>query len=253
MNATHPHSWDFADQPFVFTRMFGAEGLRGLGAEASILLPVSWHAELSGSVMEAAGEDTARSFYGADDLGVGSLRDLLYTTALKQFFPLSDRWSLLVGVSGAFGPNPTGRDNHTDVYGVDIYLKYRPIDEPEPTVVSLQAEALYRRRQVPDDLLSDYGGFAQVLWRFAPRWATAARYEYGSPAYNLNGAVAIDPLDPEWTRFRHRVSGDLSFYPTEFSRLRLQVDRDLPRFRNSVWEGFLAAEVLIGAHGAHAF
>jgi len=253
INATHPHSWAFADQPFELTRVFGGEGFRGLGGEISWLLPLDWHVELSTSVMEAAGEGTVRSFYGARDLGVDSLRDLLYTTALKQFFPLTDAWSLLAGLSGAFGPNSSGRDNRTDVYGADLYLKYRPIDEPEPTVVSLQAEWLLRRRQVPDDLLTDHGGFVQGSWRFARRWAASLRYEYGSPAYGEDGAVAFDPLDPEWTEARHRASAALSFYPTEFSRLRLQGDHDLPEWRDSVSAVFLTAEVLIGAHGAHAF
>jgi hypothetical protein len=253
LNATHPHSWDFADQPFALTRVFGAEGGRGLGGEVSWLLPLDWHAELSLGVTEAAGEATARSFYGARDLGVASPSDLLYTTALEQFFPLSDSWSLLGGLSGAFGPNSSGRDNHSDVYGADLYLKYRPLDEPEPTVVSLQAEWLYRRRQVPGDLLSDHGGFVQGRWRFAKRWATSLRWEYGSPAYGDDGSVTLDPLDPEWSSARQRMSAALSFYPTEFSRLRLQGNHDLPDWRNAISAVFLAAEVLIGAHGAHSF
>ncbi len=253
LNATHPHSWDFADQPFELTRVFGGEGGRGLGGELSWLLPLDWHVELSTAVTEAAGEGTARSFYGERDLGVDSPKDLLYTTALKQFFPLTEAWSLLGGISGAFGPNSSGRSNYTDVYGADLYLKYRPIDEPEPTVVTLQAEWLYRRRQVPDDLLSDHGGFAQGTWRFARRWATSLRYEYGSPAHGQDGAVALDPLDPDWTEARQRLSAALSFYPTEFSRLRLQGDHDLPGWRGAISSVFLAVEVLTGAHGAHAF
>ncbi len=253
INASHLHSWDFSDQPFMITRIFGAEGGRGLGAELSLLLPLPWHAELSGAVMEAAGDETARSFYGEDDLGVDSLSDLLYTATLEQFFPLSDNWSLLFGLSGAFGPNSSGTSKFTDVYGADLYLKYRPIDEPEPTVVSLQTEWVYRRRQVPGNVLSDYNAYTQLLWRFARRWATSGRYEFGTPAYGSDGAVTVDPLDPEWLRARQRASLALTFYPTEFSRLRLQGNRDLPRWRDGVWSAFLSAEVAIGAHGAHSF
>ena len=39
-NPTHPHAWDFIDQPFVMTRMFGGEGNRGLGLELSWLTPL---------------------------------------------------------------------------------------------------------------------------------------------------------------------------------------------------------------------
>lgn len=42
INNTHPHTWSFVDQPFAVGRVFGAEANRGLGAEASVLLPLPW-------------------------------------------------------------------------------------------------------------------------------------------------------------------------------------------------------------------
>lgn len=253
INATHPHAWDFADQPFAIGRVFGAEGNRGLGVELSWLLPLPWYAELVASATQAGGEASARSFYGANDLGVERPADLLYVTALEQFFDLSHDWSLLWGLSGAFGPNASGRDNRTEVFGTDLYLKYRPITRTSATSVGWQTEFLYRRRQVPEDVLWDASGYSQVAVRFARRWGSALRYEAGSPAYDLGGAVATDPLDPEWTRFRHRVSANLTHWPSEFSRFRLQGSRDMGGAGQPIWAAFLAAEVVVGAHGAHTF
>jgi hypothetical protein len=149
LNATHPHAWDFVDQPFVIGRLFGAEGNRGLGLELSYLTPLPWYVELVGSLTDAAGEATARSFHGAQDLGVFSPLDLQATLAAKQFFPLSDDLSLAWGLTAALGPNATGHRNRTDIYGSDLYLKYRPITTGSHTVIALQAEWFYRRRQVP--------------------------------------------------------------------------------------------------------
>jgi hypothetical protein len=252
LNASHPHAWEFADQPFVLGRVFGGEGNRGLGFELSYLTPLPWYAELVASVSRADGEGTARSFYGAENPAVDGPFDLLYVTALKQFFPLSDDWSLFWGVSGAFGPNAAARDTGTQVYATDLYIKYRPITQQDPPVVSLQTEWLYRRRELTDEVLRDVGGYAQLLYRFAKRWSVAGRGEYGSPSYDQNGDVALDPLDPEWTRTRTRTSLALTHYPTEFSRFRLQGSRDAG-LGEPVWAGFLTAEVAIGAHGAHAF
>ena len=187
INPTHLHSWDFVDQPFAIGRVFGAEGNRGLGVELSWITPLPWYVEIVASTTGAAGEGTARSFFGADDLGVEDPGDLLYVTALKQFFPVSEDVSLALGFSGAFGPNSTGRDNRTEVYGTDLYLKYRPITRQSFTIVALQTEWLYRRRQVPADVLADISGYAQLFWRFDQRWGTAARYEYGSPAFDSGG------------------------------------------------------------------
>jgi hypothetical protein len=253
MNATHPHTWDFVDQPFALGRVFGGDGNRGLGAELSYLTPLPWSVELVGSANRADGEGTARSFFGAENPGVHGLGDLLYVTAIKQFFPLSDDWSLYWGLSAAFGPNASGPDNRSEVYGSDLYIKYRPITRQSPTQLTLQSEWLYRRRQVPGSVLADVNGYTQLVYRFAQRWSTGVRYEYGSPARNLAGDVPIDPLDPAWTRVRTRGALALSFFPTEFSRLRLQGSRDVGLGDDAVWAAFLAVELAIGAHGAHSF
>jgi hypothetical protein len=255
INASHPHAWNFVDQPFAIGRVFGAEASRGLGLELSYLAPLPWYAEFVVSSTDAAGEGTARSFFGANDLGVKSPSDLLYVAALKQFFPLlSDDWSLFFGLSGAFGPNSSGRDNRTDVFGSDLYLKFRPITCQSPVVVALTSEWLYRRRQVPDAVLADVSSYSELFYRFVERWAVAARYEYGSPSYSASGDPSVvDPVDPNFTQDRHRVAANVTFYPTEFSRIRLQGSRDVPGWRPAVWASFLALELVAGAHGAHAF
>lgn len=254
LNASHPHSWDFVDQPFALGRIFGGEGNRGLGVEASWLTPLPWFVEVTGSVTDASGASTARSFLGGEGGRLATPFDFQFTGTVKQFFPLSDDLSLLWGLSAATGPNPTGYRNHTDVYGTDVYFKFRPTTVASDTVVALQAELLYRRRQVPGDVLSDLNGYGQLTWRFDQRWATAARYELGTAASGLDGRLAEDLLDPEWSALRQRVSANLTFWPTEFSRLRLQAATDLAGWRGRPdYAAFLALEVVMGAHGAHAF
>ncbi len=254
INSTHPHTWDFADQPFALSRIFGGDGGRGLGVELSWLAPLPWYVEVVGSAQNATGSANARSFLGDQGRTIRTLDDLLYVSALKQFFALSDDWSLFWGVSAAAGPNPTGRRNHSNVFGTDFYVKFRPITVQSFTIVSLQAECFYRRRQVPGDVLADLDGYAQLFWRFAQRWGLGGRYEYGSPAWNLAGHLAVEePLDPAWTSSRHRVAAAVTHWPTEFSRFRLQLSRDLPGWTPSIWSAFLAAELVTGAHGAHTF
>ncbi len=248
INATHPHAWDFVDQPLAIGRVFGGEGNRGLGLEVSWLTPLPWFVEVLASSTMANGESTARSFYGPEDLGVRSPLDLQTTVSIEQFFPIDDDLSLMLGLSGATGPNASGRNNRTDVFGVDLYLRLRPVTYQSSLLVTLQSEWLYRRRQVPRDLLEDVSGYAQGLVRFSERWAVGARWELGTPS------SGPDPLDPEWTSTRHRTSLALTFWPTEFSRLRLQGSMDVPTWRDEpVWAAFLAGEFVIGAHGAHAF
>ena len=52
---------------------------------------------------------------------------------------------------------------------------------------------------------------------------------------------------------RQRYTASLTFWPSEFSRLRLQSSVDRPGWRDAIWAGFLTLEVAVGAHAAHAF
>jgi hypothetical protein len=253
LNASHPHTWNFSDQPFALGRVFGAEGNKGLGAELSWLTPLPWYVELVGSAMMAEGEETSRSFLNGGERTVHGPRDLELLAAAKQFFPLSDDWSLAWGMSGAFGPNPSGPGNRSAIYGSDVYLKYRPITSQSPLVLALTSEWFYRRRQAPGEIIQDVSSYTELFLRFAQRWAGAARYEHGTAPFGSNGGTIADPLDPDWTAARQRVALALTHYPSEFSRFRLQVSRDMPQWRTPIWAGFLTAELAIGAHGAHAF
>ncbi|RMG15928.1 MAG: zinc-regulated TonB-dependent outer membrane receptor [Deltaproteobacteria bacterium] len=244
INATHPHTWTFTDQPLAIGKFFGPEGNGGLGLEASWLSPLPWWLEVVGSVHRATGP----SFLGEDAPPPRSPLDLQWSLVVEQFFPLSDHWSLLFGLGAANGPLATGAHNRTDVYVADLYLKWRPITAPgDLRQLSLQAEWLLRRRQVPDDVLTDTGGYAYAEWRFDRWWAAGLRAEWVS-------GVPDDPTAPEWIGPRLRSDGVVSFYPTEFSRLRIQVGLDDPSWTDApIWRVFLTTEFAIGAHGAHTF
>lgn len=247
INATHPHQWHFVDQPIVLSKMFGGEGSRGVGAELSWLTPLPWYVELVATATEATGGETARSFYGDDDGGVGGLGDLLYTLALKQFFPLSDDWSLLVGLSAQLGPSSAAPDARTVIYGGDLMLRWRPLAYAGRTSVDLTVEGLGRHREVAEGTLDDWGLYAQLVWALDAEWELGARFETTS-------GVAGDPLDPEQTGARHRTALEVAFYPSHFSRVRLQGALDQPSWRDEpIGMVTLALELLAGAHGAHGY
>lgn len=247
INGTHPHQWSFVDQPLVVGKFLGSEGSRGLGAELSWLTPLPWFLEVSASMTDAAGECCARSFLGGRDLGIHGIGDFLYTAAIRQFFPFGRDWSLLWGLSGQWGPNASGHGNRTEIYGTDLYLRYRPAGHPERMALSWTIEGFYRARQVPGTSLRDYGGYAQMVWQITRRWETGVRYEFVS---GLPG----DPLDPEWTDHRQRAAVQATFYPSHYSRIRLQGNGDWMAWRQKpVLGAILNLELAVGAHGAHSF
>ena len=267
LNQQHPHAWDFVDQPLVNGRMFGPEGLRNPGARVSWLAPTPFYSELFLSMQDSQGEtaysfrDTENSLFGTTpiDRPVHDLGDLLYAPRYAASFDLTDSQTLVAGVSGAFGPNASGESTRTQIYGGDLYWKWKPATQSGGfPFVSWQTEAMGRRYQagsgtleddpsvfVPSATLYDWGTYSQVLYGFKPRWVAGVR---GDWVTGQHGAMRPDN-NPDRVRF----SPDLTFYPSEFSKIRLQYNYDHSQTRGSDSSVWMQVEFLLGSHAAHKF
>jgi hypothetical protein len=240
-NPTHPHAWDFANKPLVMGRFFGGDGLRNPGAQLSWLTPLPWYSEFIGSVQNSTGE-TVQSF-NPDREGVPtamrSLSEALYLARWSNFFAITDSISLNLGASYVQGGNAAGPGLRTRIVGGDIFLKYRQPDAL--SFVTLQLEALQRYYGTSaDETFKDFGWYAQLDFRLPSgyeRWHLGARYDQVGP-----------------TDSRHRISPVVTFYPSEFSKVRLQYDYDkLADVDTAQHVAILQLEFMIGAHAAHKF
>jgi len=264
LNPAHPHTWDFVDQPVVNSRFMGGDGLRSQGVQLSWLTPLPFFLELTGSVQNSQGE-TAVSFRNAAgetiagreliERDVDHPGDLLYLGRLKSSFDFGEETTVVLGASGAFGPNATALDTNTMILGADLYVKWKPLtNEVGWPYFALQAEVLMRRYDVPDPaVLTDYGLYAQALWGFVRPWVVGVRYDFarGQDVAFDDYTTSSDPLRDE----RHRASAVLTYYPSEFSKLRLQYAYDRADFLpdGDAHSVYLQAEIIFGAHGAHKF
>lgn len=263
-NKLHPHAWSFVDQPVVLSRFFGGDGLRSQGARVSWLMPTDWYSELYFGLQNANGE-TVTSFLSAPDEEIGghvlgdrsarNFNDLLYSARWMNGLDLSDSISANFGISALWGPNASGADTDTRIYGADLYMKWQPaVTQRGFPFASLHTEFLRRRYEAGDALdparetLKDWGMFTQALWGFKPGWVAGLRWEYAG----AKGDTSFDPMRDS----RKRLSPNLTWYPTEFSKLRLQYNRDwfqhLPGTptADALW---LQIEFSLGSHTAHVF
>jgi hypothetical protein len=272
-NPQHPHQWAFVDAPIILTRAFGPDGLRGIGAQGSWLLPLPFYTEFFLGVFDGEGSTGfgfrnpgdpdmfgVNRFHGRATLsrGLRGPQDLVWTPRIASSFDLTDQQTLVVGASAAFGPNDTGADSRTQIYGVDLYWKWKAADAHEGfPFVSWQTEALYEIfdagadptavTPLPAETLRDWGAYSQVLWGFKPRWVAGLRGEYANG--NSGAFDAQDVFRGE----RERVSPALTFYPSEFSKIRLQYNYDHGALFGDAHSVWLQLEFLLGAHGAHKF
>jgi hypothetical protein len=270
INTQHPHAWAFVDVPLANGRFFGEDGLRNPGARLSWLAPTPFYSELFFNVQDSQGE-TAFSFRndheGQPFLGrfngarpVKSMGDLLYTARYAVSFDVTDTQTLLGGTSATFGPNSSGTKTDTQIYGVDLYWKWKAPDAHAGfPFVSWQTEAMLRRYEAggsfsfpgtSSEAIVDWGFYSQMLWGFKPGWVAGLRGDF------LTGETAEYEklLGPDLDRAtRWRISPNLTWYPSEFSKIRLQYnydDREGFGVDHSVWLQF---ELLLGAHAAHKF
>ena len=267
-NPQHPHSWAFADQPLVLNRMFGPEGLRSQGVRVSWLVPTSWYTEAMITLANSAGGTTASfrsdessEIHGgvAIERAVNGPGDLLLAPRIATSFELTGTQTVLVGLSAAFGPNNSGPNARSEVYGADLYWKWKSATAHQGfPFVSFQSEVLFRRYgaaarvaaadssvQLPAETLRDRGMYAQFLWGIKPLVVLGLRGEFA------NGDPAAFASDVRGERYR--LSPNLTWYPTEFSKVRLQYNyghRTGIGIDHSVWMQF---EFLLGAHAAHKF
>ena len=261
LNQFHPHTWDFADQPLVNGRFLSPDGLRNPGARLSWLAPTSNYTELFIAVQDSQGE-TVRSFRNEDalfgreavDTRVRNMGDMLYVPRIATSFDLTDEQTILLGASAAFGPNSTGTDENTLIYGLDMFWKWKSKYAAGGfPFITWQTEVMGRRfeagadinAELPDEVMNNWGTYSQVMWGFKKRWVAGLRGDY------VDGEkYAEDPLSYE----RWRLSPNLTFYPSEFSKIRLQYNRDDIMGSDSTEHSvFVQFEFLLGSHGAHKF
>jgi hypothetical protein len=267
-NPLHPHAWEFADAPVIATRILGADGMRAPGVQASWLAPTGVPLVFTAAALNANGE-TMASFASeepvagrpAADRDVRSLSDVAYAGRIGASFAPGEETTLLLGASAAAGPNATGSSGRSRLLGVDLTLKWKPAatDAGWP-FLSWTTEAMARRYHAdefldppsglgwfPHATLRDRGMYSQVVWGFSRGWTAAARWEYAGGSGDGAGA------DPGRDR-RTRGSLALTYYPSEFHKIRLQVNRDRSGAHGKAFTSlFLQLEFLLGAHGAHKF
>jgi hypothetical protein len=271
INPTHPHTWDFADDPLVAGRLLGPDGLRGVGAQISWTLPTAWYSQLIFAAQNGRG-NTGFSFRNPGDDGiffdrettdreVRGLQDFVWIPRWENSVDLSPTQVVLAGVSGAFGSNETGANARTQIYGADVFYKWKSAHaEGGFPFVKWQSEFMYRRFEAGRganesfpvaETFHDWGMYSQVLWGFRKGWVTGIRGDY----LHMQDSRFTD--DPD-RQSRWRISANLTWYPTEFSKLRLQYNHDFLESNfflsdREVDSVFLQFEFILGAHGAHKF
>jgi len=281
VNEQHEHYWDFANRPVIATALFGEDGLNEIGVQATWVAPTSFYLVFGAEVLNGANEQSFGTS-GFRDFKSGVAIDAvqgpnLYIGFIRSSFDIDDA-SILFGISNAIGTtrndqgfSSTGDtgiavDANTDIVAGDLTVKYS-LDAIR--YFSFQTEYMVRvmsgteySRNVSDAVTSmsmdkhHSGFYTQLVAKLDQLWRVGIRYDL-----MIQNDVSLNGTDQHMPSNLPRYSAMIEYSPTEFSRLRLQVDKDLSRYvqTSGGWSQqpytqlVLQANLTIGAHGAHAF
>jgi hypothetical protein len=292
-NEKHVHSWDFADQNLAYLSLFGDHGLRDTGVQLSWLAPTTTFVQvgvelLQGSELERFGseldgeeiveewvdEGFANPPADEDDLGLPLRKGPRLTTSYVRIAPdMGTRQALQFGVSAARhdsqqafheeGAEAFISEGSAALYGVQAVYKRFATGAYGKGSFNIQAElfeidsdqtATYHTDPLEIGIpvsLNQRAAYASANWGFAQRWQIGVR----SAAAGISGELVEDGAHEEINLSRQH-SMALTWLPTEFSRLRLQVNRNdisTEDGRENFNQIMLQYNLSLGAHGAHTF
>lgn len=262
LNQKHVHTWDFSDAPLVYRGFFGDQ-LKQDGVQASWLLPTDVYFLIGGEAGNGAHYPSSGSHSGVGDW-------LTYAKTGGDI-GLSHSWQL--GLShwqatdiknrasqGLNNPEFSGTNR---INGMNAVYKWAPDGNAEQQNLKLQAEIFHRDESGDVNLLDtaqsslydgeQTGWYAQAIYQFIPRWKVGYRYDRLSSDNNGSDATVLDQaglLDHGHTPQRNSLM--LAWQPSEYSRIRVQYNRD-ESSTDTDNQFFIQYTMIIGAHGAHSY
>ena len=272
LNKQHAHAWDFADAPLIYRGLFGNQ-LVDDGVQFTYVAPTETFLQLGAELLSGSRHPAA----GRHD-GIGA--STLFAN-LGGDIGVEHSWQLGVshwrandienresgGHDHAGGATETPSfSGNSKISALDAVYKWAPNGNPQNQSFKLQFEYFDRTEQGNITMLnsgppaetSSYDGqqtgwYAQAIYKFQPQWQAGIRYDR-LKADNTGAdadVLAEAGLDNEGHTPK-RVSAMLEWVPSEFSRIRLQYNRD-DSYEKSDNQIFLQYTMSLGSHGAHQF
>jgi hypothetical protein len=234
VNATHNHALAWTDRPLVTENLLnGEDGLDDMGVSVSRILPAPGDLFL---------EATGQVFRGDSGEVFTSNRknDLSFVGHLRGYEDLTENTNLEVGYSYARGHNELGHGFLTKLHGLDLSLRWKPLQRSIYTSLLWRTEAVWSERDQLPTRQKAFGLYSSLEYRLDQRWTVGTRYDWSERA------TASSQLD-------RGGSALLTYWMSEFSQVRGQYRFTRYDGRQDASELRLQLIFVMGAHGAHPF
>ena len=269
-NEQHPHAWDFATNNLMYEALFG-EGYGNDGLQLRWVAPTDLFTELGAEVGRGANfPGTDRNTNGAGSYALyghvgGDVGDSNSWRGGVSY--LSTRAEARSGTLADFAGSDvnTAFTGDSKTWMADFVWKWAPLGNATIHNFKFAAEAFRREENGSLDCTgglcgagtlgayqaTQYGGYAQGVYQFMPRWRAGYRYDLldpGSRDFGLNDATL--PRS-DYRPTRHSLMVDYS--PSEFTRWRLQYTKNRALEGQDENQWYVQYIFSLGTHGAHSF
>ncbi len=258
LNGKHAHAWNFNDAPLVYRGLFGNQ-IKQDGLRLNWTLPTDQYIELG---LEAG---NGQSFpAGGSHGGLGD-----WAAFAKTGGDIGDSASWQLGLSHYQADDIEGREASTHSFsgdsklnGLDVVYKWAPNGNAAERSLTLLGEYYKRDESGTIDIdgsgsssidADQYGWYAEGIYKFKPHWRAGLRYDrLGSSNSGDNNAILDAAGLLDGGHDPQRSSAMVEWIPSEFSRVRLQYNRDesTPQSDDQLILQYTQA---LGSHGAHQF
>jgi hypothetical protein len=287
VNKQHPHQWDFVDQNLPYDMLLGGS-IDDTGVQLTWLPSLPFYAQLGFEALQGDNERFSAQLGSEESPFLDEKAGpRLFTGWLKVSPNVGYSHAVQLGVSYAHSSRHQelvahahegeeeaeegGEEEHHDeafqgdahVFGLDLVWRYDSPRQFGHRDLTLQAEYLRRvkdlslvgvgeeaaageRRESTQD-----GFYAQAVYGFAPRFTLGVRYDVAGLTNRIEAGAETESFDDS-----RRFSANLTFNPTEFSRLRVQYTRGdvaVGGAREKYDQVYVQFQMSLGAHGAHRF
>ncbi|CAA6826421.1 MAG: Zinc-regulated TonB-dependent outer membrane receptor [uncultured Thiotrichaceae bacterium] len=269
----HNHEWDFADQPLVYEGMFG-EHATGDGLQMQYVPATDTYMQFGSELFideefpsgATDGAISAATLYAKVGGDIGTDHSWLAGIGHWQAMDITDRSSEAHDHGGGAAETPRFSGDST-INTVNALYKWAPNGNAKERNLKLQFEYFQRNEDGQIDMVEEDGNFdesstydgdqsgwyLQSVYQFRPQWRVGVRHDrlkIDNTGSDTDVLEEAELLSEGHTPQRNSIMVDYS--PREYSRLRLQFNRDE---RSPVEDDQVVLQYIhsFGSHGAHAF